>query len=155
MNLTSPAFERNGQIPIAYTCEGVGISPPLHWARIPPGAKSLLLYMIDDSAPYTKPNAGVQWMVANINPEVEGVAAGQVPEGAVVGEENAGKTGYGAVCPESGKTDDISFVMYAFKEKFNLNPGFSKQEALEQYSGSRHDLMLGEWASTFAEYTRP
>ena len=43
--------------------------------------------------------------------------------------------------------------MYAFKEKFNLNPGFSKQEALEQYSGSRHDLMLGEWASTFAEYT--
>ena len=155
MNLTSPAFEVNGQIPVEYTCDGKGISPPIHWARVPSETKSLLLYVIDDTqGSFTDPNGGVRWMLANINPEIGGIAAGQVPEGAVVGKGNDGKTDYGPICPEKGKTDTIEFVMYAFKEKFNIKPGYTEQEVQEQYTANGNK-MLSENATTYGVYTRP
>jgi phosphatidylethanolamine-binding protein (PEBP) family uncharacterized protein len=155
MNLTSPAFEVNGQIPVEYTCEGKGISPPLHWARVPSEAKALLLYVIDDTQDsFTDPTGGVRWMLANINPESTELAAGQVPAGAVVGKGNDGKTDYGPICPEKGKTDTIEFLIYAFKEKFNIKPGFTEQEVQEQYTANGNK-MLSENATTYGAYTRP
>lgn len=156
MNLTSPAFENDGQIPVAYTCEGAGISPPLHWVRVPSEAKSLALFVIDDTQDsFTNPNGGVRWLVANINPEVGGLNAGQVPEGAVVGKGNNGKTGYGPICAEKGGTDQIEFLVYAFKENLNLKPGFSEQELEAQYGGSHHSVMLSEHATFYGMYKRP
>jgi Raf kinase inhibitor-like YbhB/YbcL family protein len=155
MNLTSPAFELNGQIPSAYTCEGAGTSPPLRWARVPSEAKSLLLYVIDDTADsFTDPLGGVRWMVANIDPQSTELKAGEVPDGAVVGKGNDGKTGYGPICAEKGKSDTIEFLIYAFKEKLDVNPGFSEQEVQAQYTANGNK-MLSENATTYGVYTRP
>jgi Raf kinase inhibitor-like YbhB/YbcL family protein len=156
MNLTSPAFEVNGQIPVVYTCEGKGISPPLRWARVPSEAKSLLLYVIDDTADsFTDPLGGVRWMVANIDPQSSTeLKAGEVPAGAVVGKGNNGKTGYGPICAEKGKSDTIEFLIYAFKEKLDVNPGFSEQEVQGQYTANGNK-MLSENATTYGVYTRP
>lgn len=154
MSLTSPAFEINGQIPVAYTCEGAGISPPLHWSRIPSGAGSLaLMVMYDPRASF----GGVNWIVANINPGSTGVAAGQVPEGAVVGKGSGGKAGYQPICPEKGKTDEIEFLLYAFKNKFNLKPGFTENELRGEYLGPHGDysVKLSEHATFYGVYSRP
>ena len=51
MNLNSPAFQQNGDIPSKYTCEGEDVSPPLAWAGVPNGAKSLVLIIDDPDAP--------------------------------------------------------------------------------------------------------
>jgi Raf kinase inhibitor-like YbhB/YbcL family protein len=155
MNLTSPAFEGNGQIPVAYTCDGAGISPPMHWARIPSEAKSLLLYVIDDTQDsFTDPTGGIRWMVANINPEETDLTAGRVPAGTVVGKGNDGKADYGPICPEKGKTDSIEFVMYAFKQKLDVKPGFTEQEVQEQYTANGNKV-LSENATIDGSYTRP
>ena len=40
MRVTSSAFEPNGRIPVAYTCQGAGTSPPLAFQGVPPTART-------------------------------------------------------------------------------------------------------------------
>jgi hypothetical protein len=51
MNLTSPAFSNGAEVPVKYTCEGKGVSPPLAWSGVPRNAKSLALIVDDPDAP--------------------------------------------------------------------------------------------------------
>jgi len=53
LKLTSPAFENKGTLPIQFTCEGEGISPPLNWTGIPDGTQSLVVIM--DHMPIHRP----------------------------------------------------------------------------------------------------
>ena len=53
LKLTSPAFENKGTLPIQFTCEGEGISPPLNWTGIPEGTQSLVVIM--DHMPIHRP----------------------------------------------------------------------------------------------------
>ena len=43
LTITSSGFKHQGSIPKRYTCDGENISPPLAWAGVPPGTKSLAL----------------------------------------------------------------------------------------------------------------
>ena len=45
--LTSPRFHNGEAIPVAYTCEGDDLPPPLHWEGEPPGTRSFALVMQD------------------------------------------------------------------------------------------------------------
>lgn len=148
--LTSSAFERNGALPSEYTCDGKGISPVLEWEKVPAKAAELVLFVIDDSN--AKSNGGIRWVVGGIDPKSHGVAAGQVPAGAVVGTNTAGKAAYGPICPDRGHTDTIEFVMYALKRPISLSPGFSPTQAEHEY-GSTKDI-LGSAAVTYAAYRR-
>ena len=49
-SISSPAFERNGAIPVSYTCAGAGISPALSWQKVPAKAAELFLFVIDDNS---------------------------------------------------------------------------------------------------------
>lgn len=148
--LSSPAFERNGSVPVEYTCDGKGISPALQWEKVPAKASELVLFVIDDSS--AKSNGGIRWVVGGIDPKSHGVAAGQVPAGGVVGTNTAGKAAYGPICPDHGHTDTIEFVMYALKRPISLSPGFQPTVAEHEY-GSTKDI-LGPAAVTYAVYHR-
>src|SRR3954463_14061745 len=57
IELTSPAFAAGQPIPAKYTCEGKETSPPLAWADVPAGTKSLpLLAEAPDSPGGTNPH---------------------------------------------------------------------------------------------------
>jgi hypothetical protein len=56
LDITSSAFEDNGELPKQYTCDGANISPPLEWQNVPAKAAALVLIMIDDSS--TGPASG-------------------------------------------------------------------------------------------------
>jgi phosphatidylethanolamine-binding protein (PEBP) family uncharacterized protein len=45
LELTSPAFSDKGTLPVEFTCEGEGISPPLSWSGVPDGTQSLVMIM--------------------------------------------------------------------------------------------------------------
>ncbi len=152
LSLTSSAFERNGEIPTQYTCDGAGISPPLQWSNLPAKAAALMLFIIDDSS--TGPASGIRWVVGDINPSSKGVAAGATPEGGIVGSDSQGHAGYGGICPQPGKTSTIEFVMYALSKPIPLTPGFQPDIAESEYGGS-HKLLLGSAGVTYAVYTRP
>jgi Raf kinase inhibitor-like YbhB/YbcL family protein len=121
IELTSSAFSAGGRIPAKYTCSGGDTSPPLRWADVPDGTKSLALLVEDPDAPggtYT------HWAVYGIDPGVRRFEAGKAPRGAEQGENSFGDDRYGGPCPPKG--DDAHhyvFNLYALRADLNLDPG--------------------------------
>jgi Raf kinase inhibitor-like YbhB/YbcL family protein len=146
MTLSSSAFERDGALPAQYTCAGANISPPLQWQNVPAKAAALVLFAIDDTTPGAA--GGIRWIVGDIDPTSKGVAAGQTPEGGIVGTNTQGHTGYGGICPPHGKTATIEFVLYALRKKIPLTPGFQPTTAESEYGAGK--LLLGSAAVTYA-----
>ncbi|MBI2382765.1 MAG: YbhB/YbcL family Raf kinase inhibitor-like protein [Gammaproteobacteria bacterium] len=107
MQLMSSAFAPNGAIPVKYTCEGQDVSPPLTWADVPAGAKSLALIVDDPDAP--DPAAPrmtwVHWVLYNLPAGATGLPEGvkALPVGTLEGINDWKRTGYGGPCPPVGR----------------------------------------------------
>jgi Raf kinase inhibitor-like YbhB/YbcL family protein len=107
--LTSPAFSANGSIPKQYTCEGADISPALAWSGAPEGTKSLALIVDDPDAPdpAAPKRVWVHWVLYNIPASAtslpEDEAKKGVPKGALSGQNDWNRTGYGGPCPPIGR----------------------------------------------------
>jgi len=78
MTVTSQVFNPH-VFPSAYTCDGAGHSPSLHWSGAPQGTKSLALLVDDASAPI---RPYIYWILFDIGSQTTGIQAGQVPPGA-------------------------------------------------------------------------
>ncbi|HXC46350.1 MAG TPA: hypothetical protein VNU24_07070 [Solirubrobacteraceae bacterium] len=149
-SISSPAFERNGAIPVSYTCAGAGTSPALSWQKVPAKAAELFLFVIDESSESSA--GGIRWVVGGIDPGSTGVAAGKVPPGGIVGTNTAGKAAYSPICPAKGKSDTVEFVLYALSKKISISPGFQPQMAEAQYGS--HKLLVGQAAVTYGIASR-
>lgn len=110
IELTSPAFRHDADIPDRHTCEGAEVSPPLEWGRVPAGAKSLALVVTDPDARHpTKPKrkGPAHWVLYNLPPNAgglpEGVTERRLPEGTEPGVNAWNHRGYVGPCPEEGR----------------------------------------------------
>ncbi|MDH3636980.1 MAG: YbhB/YbcL family Raf kinase inhibitor-like protein [Gammaproteobacteria bacterium] len=109
LSITSSAFTHNGEIPQRYTCDGDDVSPPLAFAGIPDGAKSLVLIVDDPDAPdpAAPKMTWVHWVLYNLPVEnaglPEGVAAADLPAGTMEGSNDWELTSYGGPCPPVGR----------------------------------------------------
>jgi hypothetical protein len=84
--LGSVAFVDHGPIPARYTADGEGLSPPLQWTGIPPGALSLVLVVEDADSP--TPNPLVHAIVVGLPP-----GDGKLEEAAILSRESEGEAG--------------------------------------------------------------
>jgi Raf kinase inhibitor-like YbhB/YbcL family protein len=106
--INSPVFKNNSQIPARYTCDGMNISPPLHWNGIPAATKSLALIIDDPDAPdpAAPKRVWVHWLLYNIPATVselpEGIALESLPPGTLTGRNDGKTTTYGGPCPPVG-----------------------------------------------------
>lgn len=123
MNLTSPAFNHNGNIPSEYTCDGSDLSPPLSISDVPSDAKSLVLISDDPDAPV---GTWDHWVVFNIPPSTKEIPKGTEPQG-TPGKNSWGRTGYGGPCPPSG-THRYFFKLYALDTTLDLPEGSNKKQ---------------------------
>jgi hypothetical protein len=122
LELSSPAFGPQGEIPQRYTCEGEDISPPLLWSGVPTAAKSLLLIVDDPDAP--DPAAPkmcyVHWLLYNLPPTSSGLPGGvsdaSLPPGTLGGISDYRRTRYGGPCPPIGR-HRYFFKLYALDLK--------------------------------------
>ncbi len=96
MQLTSPVFEHNANIPAKYTADGDDVNPPLQISDVPEGAESLVLIVDDPDAPV---GMWVHWVVWNI-PVVSEIYENSVP--GVEGMNDFGRTAWGGPAPPSG-----------------------------------------------------
>lgn len=109
MELTSPSFENQKEIPKKFTCQGEDISPALEWSGIPDGAKSLVLIVDDPDAPdpANPEMTWVHWVLYNIpttvNSLFEGINDMELPEGTLQGLNDWKRTGYSGPCPPIGQ----------------------------------------------------
>lgn len=125
MELTSSAFANNGSIPPRYTCDGAGSSPPLGISGVPAGAQSLALVIDDPDVPKALKADGVfdHWVLYDLPAGGQAsrlyIAAGSVPEGAVMGLNGAGKASYYPPCPPKQYEPSehrYIFTLYALDE---------------------------------------
>ncbi|MEJ5300691.1 MAG: YbhB/YbcL family Raf kinase inhibitor-like protein [Thermodesulforhabdaceae bacterium] len=120
MELSSPAFEDGGKIPIQYVMPPAGgknISIPLVWKNAPLETKSFALSIVDIH-PVAK--SWVHWLVinipANVNTLPEGASKRAMPPGAKELKNSWGDMGYGGPQPPPG-TGEHTYVItiYALK----------------------------------------
>jgi Raf kinase inhibitor-like YbhB/YbcL family protein len=109
MTLASSAFAPAAPIPSRYSCDGANVSPPLSWAGVPAGTKSLALIVADPDAPDPKAPkmTWVHWVLYDLPPEAKGlreaIPSKGLPAGTLEGCNDWGKTGYGGPCPPIGR----------------------------------------------------
>jgi hypothetical protein len=116
--LTSPAFADGTSIPLRYTCDGEDLSPPLAWAGVPAGTKSLAFIVDDPDAPdpAAPTMTWVHWVLYNLPPTAadlaEGAATSALPDGTEDGINDWKRSGYGGPCPPIGR-HRYFFKLYA------------------------------------------
>lgn len=79
IDLTSPAFANGARLPVRFTADGIGVSPPLLWGGVPEGTERLALIVEDPDAP--TPSPIVHAVVWGLDPD-----SGGLPEGAIVAD---------------------------------------------------------------------
>ena len=141
LKVTSTAFENNGVIPIKYTCDGSGVTPPLNVANIPVGTKSLTLIVYDY---HDTPHGGrTFWIIWNINPN------GIIPENFHSDHEgmNAAKQyGNTPICSKSGN-HKYHFIVYALECNLVVGKNTTKSAIEKVMRG--HVLAKGELVGVY------
>jgi Raf kinase inhibitor-like YbhB/YbcL family protein len=124
MNIVSPDFGQNQDLPLQFTCKGENVSPELNFEYVPPAAKSLVL-IVEDAM--SSPKLFHHWLIWNIDPEITHFPHGFVPEKSVEGRNGFGTIGYKGPCLEKEK-HRIVFRLYALKEKLSLSKEASRAD---------------------------
>lgn len=120
LEISSAAFQADGNIPAQYTCDGEGINPPLQIKNIPENTQSLALIVEDPDAPKGTYD---HWVVWNIKPSPH-IQEHSNP--GISGNNSAGKTGYHPPCPPNG-SHRYYFHVYALDRELDLMHGDSKE----------------------------
>ncbi len=124
MQIQSPAFSENQNIPSKYTCDGDSVNPPLEFTNVPKSAQSLALMVNDPDAPVPLSVGGwVHWLLWNLPPDTNRVEEDSVPVGAIQGKTSSGQNTYGGPCPPYG-THRYVFSLYALDTKLTI-PSYS------------------------------
>ncbi len=132
LELSSPAFPNLGMMPKKYTGEGEDVSPPLSWAKLPDGTRSLAVICHDPDAPLVSPNGTygfVHWVLYNIP-----ASATSLPEGVqeyTAGKNDFGTQGYRGPLPPPGHGPHrYYFWLLALNQETSLPAGLTLWEFL-------------------------
>lgn len=144
--LTSSAFQNEGNIPAKFTCEGENVSPELSWQGAPAATKAFALVLHDPDAP--RADGYTHWVVYNIPAGVDHISEnaprrGKLPHGGVQGNNDSGSAGYTGPCPPSG-THRYYFFLYALDQEVNLSPGAERaglEAAMQGHVLAKAELM--------------
>jgi Raf kinase inhibitor-like YbhB/YbcL family protein len=149
IRLESPAFPDGGELPIRFTCDGEGVSPPVRWSDVPSRARDLALVVEDPDAP----GAGfTHWVVWKLPFAPAG--EGRVLEGNVAPEmdqavNDAGDTGWAPACPPEGdEAHHYVFTLYALDRLLDLGDGASATEVRDAIAADA--LAEGRLEATYA-----
>lgn len=129
LNLTSRAFRDGDKLPVKYSCDGAGISPPLAWGNPPDGTAAFVLVLDDPDAPS---GSYTHWILADLPPETrelpENAGTGELGTGVFKGVNSAGNTGYDPPCPPPGRPHHYRFTVYAVNERIGLGRGARRRD---------------------------
>jgi Raf kinase inhibitor-like YbhB/YbcL family protein len=110
--LTSAVVPNGGNIPVRYTCDGRGTSPPLNWTSPPSAASTLMLLVSDPDAPG---GLFVHWRAGKIPASAGSIGAGR--HFRHEGLNSAGTRGWTPPCPPPGSSHRYRFVLTALNAR--------------------------------------
>ena len=133
IDLSSPAFAYGARLPVRFTNDGDGVSPPLLWGEVPAGTVSLALIVEDPDAPALQPL--VHALVWNLPADERRLAEGTIvkdgqggADGRDVGRNSFFSEGWLPPDPPTGHgSHDYVFQLIALSEAIDIgnNPGRS------------------------------
>jgi Raf kinase inhibitor-like YbhB/YbcL family protein len=153
LSVRSPAFSNGGPIPMEYSCEGRGISPPIEWSGVPPGTRSIAVIVDDPDAPG---GTFAHLALANLPPIAHSLPAdlggrGKAPQFSQFAINSKGEPGYSPICPPSG-THHYRFEVLALDQNLDLQPGASSNDLLQ--AAENHILARGTLTGTYQKGAR-
>lgn len=110
VSVTSSAFREGEKIPARHTCEYDNISPPLTWDGIPEEAVEVAVVVSEPEGP---DGPFFHWLVLGLSPSLHGLAAGEVPPGAVEAPGSSENPTYIGMCPPTGEEHRYLFTVHA------------------------------------------
>lgn len=130
--LLSPAFDEGETIPERFARDGENVSPPLVWRFPPEDHVEYVVVVEDEDAPG---DPFVHWMVAGIPAAELTLTEGSVPDAAVEGENDFGRTGWDGPAPPEGETHTYRFTVHALGDPTDLDEGFTRSELEDVLEG--------------------
>lgn len=153
LDLSSPAFPHNGRLPVRFTADGEGVSPPLVWGPLPAGTQSLALIVEDPDAPAPAPliHALIWGLPAGTGRLAEGVFT-QGGEPAVEGEVGRNSFfGHGWLPPDPPTghgSHDYVFQLFALDLPPGELPSVTRGAMIDAMAG--HVLGAGMLVGTYS-----
>ncbi|EPJ55414.1 MAG: hypothetical protein OFPI_03920 [Osedax symbiont Rs2] len=117
LTLTSPVMKAAGTLPLQYTCDGEGLSPPIRWHNVPENTASFVIIMHH--------NAGVwdrhfYWTMYNIPAKVNSIDSGQ--SAGERGANSVNKNNQSAPpCSKGPGLKSYTISLYALSAELNLS----------------------------------
>lgn len=155
LSISSPEFGNKEEIPPEYTCDGNNTSPPLDWAGLPNGTRSLALIVDDPDVPDPKApkRTWVHWVLYNIPVATSGLPKGvqpsHLPDGTRQGINDSHRAGYGSPCPPIGR-HRYFFKLYALDTELEDLNSPTKGDLLKVMEG--HVLESAELVGTYQKH---
>lgn len=103
IELSSPAFADGAHMPVRFTADGAGVSPPLTWGALPAGTLSIALVAEDADSP--TPSPLVHAIVWGLPADTQRIAEGALGAEGEVGRNSFLSQGWLAPDPPTGHGD--------------------------------------------------
>lgn len=129
--LTSPVVAEGGALPVTYTCDGAGTSPPITWGNPPKGTKGFAVVM--DHVP---PEGGHHWywLMWGVPAKTRKLPAGVTRIGYLGGNSVNRDIGYSPPCSQGPGLKAYTLTIYALS-------GSPKLPAASSASVTRDSLL--------------
>lgn len=156
MQISSPDFAPQSEIPRRYTCEGDNAAPALCWTGVPARAKSLVLIVDDPDAPDPEApqRTWVHWVLYDIPATAFGLPEGgkPLPAGTREGINDWKRPGWGGPCPPIGR-HRYCFKLYALDTALPVLPPHAGKATIEQEMRG-HVLAQAELVGTYCKHAQ-
>lgn len=139
IDLSSPAFAAGARLPIRFTADGEGISPPLVWGPLPAGTTSLALIVEDPDAP--TPSPLIHTLLWNLPPDRQRIAEGEMMTDHGTDEDEAGHAnpvahGWVPPDPPTGHGEhDYVFQLFALRRAPYIGATPSRADIVKAMDG--------------------
>jgi phosphatidylethanolamine-binding protein (PEBP) family uncharacterized protein len=127
---------RSGRpLPVEFTCDGAGVSPPVGWKNLPGGTKSVALVMHHVPPGEDKPH--VYWVLTHVPPSVDRIARDDRSVG-VRGANTVNRNGgYAPPCSQGPGRKWYTLTLYALSKEPKVDGrGATREQVLAAIEGS-------------------
>lgn len=149
LTLTSPTFVDGGTLPVDYTCDGRGVSPPLAWSGAPAATAELALLMTTLAPDGLKWN----WVLYRVPPATAGLAEGTTGVGTAGRTSDGPALAYAPPCSQGPGPKAYTFTLYALSAAPTV-PSPPSAVTGDVLTAAIGPLILAQGALTVT-YTRP
>ena len=141
LTVTSSAIGPDGNLPVEFTCDGAGASPPLEWQAGPPGTKSYAVSLWHEAPDQVKS----YWVVYDIPGQSTRLEKNSRTVG-TTGLNDKRRAEYDPMCSKGPGVKEYHVTVYALSARPSIRASEATRDALLE---AIKDITLAEGTLTY------